>query len=81
MTGQKVGHLSHLDPDGVMKEPDDLNHYVNKSAITESIVTGIPVKALCGVRFVIESHGDGETSIQGAAVCPLCGIVYAGMQP
>lgn len=58
-----------------------VNHYVPKWEITESIVTGCKVTALCGERYVVNSQGNGEVSAsgRGSVICPLCGTIYDGM--
>lgn len=55
------------------------NHWIKSSAITASIVTGVPATALCGVLVPVASQGDGNVAAQGADICPLCGILYAGL--
>ncbi len=56
-----------------------VNHYVPKRQITESIVMGTKVTALCGVRYVIKAQGGGSAAATSAIVCPLCADVYYGM--
>lgn len=56
------------------------NHWIKNSAITASIVTGVPATALCGVLVPVASQGGGSVAAQGADICPLCGILYAGLQ-
>lgn len=58
----------------------ELNHFVKKSDITRSIVFGVDVRALCGDRFVVEPVGDGEVADSDAETCPLCSIIYAGIE-
>ncbi len=53
-----------------------LNHYLLKTDITAGIVEGRPARALCGEVFVPHAQGGGETSVIGAAICPLCARRY-----
>ncbi|NMR29954.1 DUF3039 domain-containing protein [Crystallibacter degradans] len=57
-----------------------VNHYALKWQITESIVMGSPVQALCGEDFQAEG-GGGEGSVSDAegVVCPLCADVYSSL--
>lgn len=53
---------------------DELFHYVRKSKIVESAVTGATVEALCGAVFpVTKDHKPGAT------VCPKCKEIYEAM--
>lgn len=45
---------------------DRFAHYVVKDKITESIVTGVPVTALCGKKWIPFRSPDGYP------VCPQC---------
>lgn len=58
-----------------------VNHYAPKHQITESIITGKPVTALCGHRYVVNGQGGGSTQSKGSGsvVCPLCADIYYGM--
>lgn len=53
------------------------NHYVRKEMITESIVNGTPVTALCGATYVIRAQG-GEVAGSGKLeVCAPCSDLHA----
>lgn len=53
---------------------DRFSHYVNKSALTRSAVSGDAVVALCGKKWV--PTRDGERF----PVCPACKEIYAGLR-
>lgn len=48
-------------------------HYVEKDKIVESAVTGAPVKALCGKKWV-PNRDPGKFPI-----CPECEAIHAGL--
>jgi len=48
-------------------------HYVEKDKIVESAVTGAPVKALCGKKWV-PNRDPGKFP-----VCPECEAIHAGL--
>jgi hypothetical protein len=50
-------------------------HYVQKDKIVESAVTGKPVRALCGKKWV---PGRDPSKFP---VCPECQEIFAGMKP
>lgn len=50
-------------------------HYVPKDKIVESAVTGTPVKALCGKKWV---PGRDPSKFP---VCPECQEIYNGLRP
>ena len=50
---------------------DDVFHYVRKSQIVESAVTGTMVEALCGEVFPVT-----KTPKPGSPVCPACKEIY-----
>lgn len=50
-------------------------HYVQKDKIVESAVTGKPVKALCGKKWV---PGRDPSKFP---VCPECQEIYNGLRP
>ena len=50
------------------------SHYVRKEKITESMVTGKPVTALCGKKWV--PSRDPEKF----PVCPTCKEIYNGLK-
>lgn len=50
---------------------DDLFHYVIKSHIVESAVTGKMVQAICGAVFPVT-----KTPKPGSPVCPKCQEIY-----
>lgn len=49
---------------------DKFAHYVRKEKILESAVTGKPVRALCGKKWLPNSNPDRFP------VCPACKAVY-----
>ena len=58
-------------------EPGDherFSHYVQKEKILESAMTGTPVKALCGKKWVPGRDPDKFP------VCPTCKDIYEKMQ-
>lgn len=57
-----------------------LNLHVTRAQITAGIVFGTPAVAICGECFVPSTHGDGETRLTGAALCPTCGRIYEQLQ-
>ncbi|MFM1965365.1 MAG: hypothetical protein RL134_1090 [Actinomycetota bacterium] len=50
-------------------------HYVQKDKIVESAVTGKPVRALCGKKWV---PGRDPSKFP---VCPECQEIYSGLKP
>ncbi len=54
---------------------DKFAHYVKKDKIVESAVTGKPVKALCGKKWV---PGRDPSKF---AVCPTCQEIYEKLKP
>ena len=60
-----------------LQEPGDRErfaHYVRKEKILESAVTGKPVRALCGKKWLPNSNPDRFP------VCPNCKAVYDKMK-
>lgn len=57
---------------------EGLNHMVPKAKITESIVTGITIKALCGetLRPTAQPNNPGEVSQPNYLICPKCKTLY-----
>lgn len=56
-----------------------INHYVSKADITESIVTGKRVTALCGETFVATAQGNGSAAapFRGRTViCQPCKSIH-----
>lgn len=49
---------------------DKFSHYVRKEKILESAVTGKPVRALCGKKWLPNSNPDRFP------VCPTCKEIY-----
>ncbi|MBN6777686.1 DUF3039 domain-containing protein [Pseudoclavibacter alba] len=49
---------------------DKFSHYVRKEKILESAVTGKPVRALCGKKWLPNSNPDRFP------VCPTCKDIY-----
>jgi hypothetical protein len=53
---------------------DRFSHYVPKDKIVESAVTGKPVRALCGKKWV--PNRDPEKF----PLCPVCKKIYDGLK-
>lgn len=53
---------------------DKFSHYVPKNKIMESAVTGKPVRALCGKKWLPNSNPDRFP------VCPTCKAIYEKMK-
>ena len=53
---------------------DRFSHYVNKTALTRSAVSGEAVVALCGKKWVPTRDGERYP------VCPACKEIYAGLR-
>lgn len=53
---------------------DKFSHYVPKDKILESAVTGKPVRALCGKKWLPNSNPDRFP------VCPTCKAIYEKMK-
>lgn len=49
---------------------DKFSHYVQKEKILESAVTGKPVRALCGKKWLPNSNPDRFP------ICPTCKAIY-----
>lgn len=61
-----------------LNEPDDherFSHYVKKDKITESLITGIPVIALCGKVWL-----PGRNPYK-FPICPKCKEIYETFIP
>jgi hypothetical protein len=60
-----------------------INCYVRKSDITESLIFGTEVTALCGDTFVVTAQGGGSTARKGpgATICHNCVRIFNGMLP
>jgi len=78
-----VGNIGIMDrPDLDEKSEDQIDegdhdrfsHYVPKDKIVESAVTGKPVRALCGKKWV--PNRDPEKF----PLCPLCKKIYDGLK-
>ena len=54
---------------------DKFAHYVKKDKITESAVTGKPVRAICGKKWVPTRKPDDFP------VCPDCKRIYDRLKP
>ena len=52
---------------------DRFSHYVDKTALTRSAVSGKAVVALCGKKWVPTRDGERYP------VCPTCKEIYAGL--
>ena len=50
------------------------SHYVDKNKITESAVTGKPVRALCGKKWI------PNRDPQKFPVCPTCKEIHASLK-
>ncbi|GAA5227261.1 DUF3039 domain-containing protein [Paeniglutamicibacter antarcticus] len=55
------------------------NHFALKNQITESIVMGTPVTALCGATYVIQAQGGGTARGPKLAVCAMCKDLHENM--
>ena len=53
---------------------DKFSHYVKKEKIVESAVTGKPVRALCGKKWIPNSNPERFP------VCPTCKEIYELMK-
>ncbi|WP_419931812.1 DUF3039 domain-containing protein [Candidatus Poriferisodalis sp.] len=53
---------------------DRFSHYVNKTALTRSAVSGEAVVALCGKKWVPTRDGERYP------VCPACKEIYAALR-
>ncbi len=53
---------------------DRFSHYVSKTALTRSAVSGEAVVALCGKKWVPTRDGERYP------VCPACKEIYAGLR-
>lgn len=49
-----------------------VNHFVSKADITESIVTGKRITALCGESFVATAQGNGSTASTSRGRTVIC---------
>lgn len=71
---------THLDLDRDTRENlesgdhERFAHYVRKDKIVESAVTGIPVTALCGKRWV------PSRDPKKFPICPTCKEIYSGLR-
>jgi hypothetical protein len=75
----KRGGVAESSPEAVAQElqPGDherFAHYVKKEKIVESAVTGKPVTALCGKRWVPSRDPDKFP------ICPTCKEIYSGLR-
>lgn len=75
-----VGTLLEQEPDTVRQPTDDgdherFAHYAPKDKIVEAMVTGTPIRALCG-KVWIPSRDP-----QKYPVCPTCKEIYDGLPP
>lgn len=57
--------------DADTSDNDDLFHYVDKTKIVESAVTGTMVRAICGAVFPVT-----KVPKPGSPVCPKCQEIY-----
>lgn len=64
-----------------VETPPSVNHYVRRDRILRSIVEGVPVRAACGERFVVEARGGGRTHDATGIICPACEALYERMAP
>lgn len=58
---------------------DDLLHYVKKSKITESLVYGVEVTAICGERLVVACGGGGAGETR--PICERCSDIHSRLAP
>lgn len=68
---EKLLEEEQLDDPG---DHDKFAHYVRKEKILESAVTGKPVRALCGKKWLPNSNPDRFP------VCPACKAIYEKMK-
>ena len=54
---------------------DRFSHYVKKEKIVESAVTGKPVRALCGKKWIPSRDPEKYP------ICPTCKEIFAGLKP
>jgi hypothetical protein len=75
-----LGSVATLDEQELVEEQredgdhDRFSHYVPKDKIVESAVTGKPVRALCGKKWV--PNRDPEKF----PLCPVCKKIYDGLK-
>ncbi|RKS72719.1 Protein of unknown function (DUF3039) [Motilibacter peucedani] len=75
-----IGTLVEQEPDTVRVPTDDgdherFAHYAPKDKIVEAMVTGTPIRALCGKVWV------PSRDPQRYPVCPTCKEIYDGLPP
>lgn|GEM_PF-65493 len=78
MTQQAPGAQTILDERTELFEPGDqerFSHYVPKAKLTEAMVLGTPVIALCGKVWVPSRNPDRYP------VCPECKEIWESMKP
>ena len=79
-TDSGLGNIATLDVEEQFEEKiedgdhDRFSHYVPKDKIVESAVTGKPVRALCGKKWV--PNRDPEKF----PLCPVCKKIYDGLK-
>lgn len=78
--GGGTGTLLEQEPDTVRQTNDDgdherFAHYAPKEKIVEAMVTGTPIRALCGKVWV------PSRDPQKYPVCPTCKEIYDGLPP
>ena len=83
MTAQTLSDCTSAGSPDVIERPDTrttdgdhdrFSHYVNKTALTRSAVSGEAVVALCGKKWVPTRDGERYP------VCPACKEIYAGLR-
>lgn len=76
-TGTSTGLLERTEVEPQLQEPGDherFSHYVRKEKILESALSGEPVTALCGKKWI--PGRDPEKF----PVCPICKEIYDGLR-
>lgn len=78
--GAGTGTLVEEELDTRLRPTDDgdherFSHYAPKDKIVESMVTGTPIRALCGKVWV------PSRDPQKYPVCPTCKEIYEGLPP
>lgn len=75
--GTSTGLLERTEVTPQLQEPGDhdrFSHYVRKEKILESALSGEPVTALCGKKWIPGRNPDKFP------VCPICKEIYQGLR-
>ena len=71
----KSGVLEDEKPESIDEgDHERFSHYVDKNKITESAVTGKPVRALCGKKWI------PNRDPQKFPICPTCKEIHARLK-